>query len=172
MIDELQVAESQAVMKPGLWAALGLAVLAGCAGLGTQLETPEVSFVGIRAVEASLFEQRLEVRLRVRNPNTIELPVKGLDVDVELAGEPFASGVSARQFVVPAQGEAEFDMQVTANAAGALLKIASDRQSREEIGYRLKGKLSTRIGMLRSIPFDESGSLPIGELTGKRKKRD
>ena len=94
-----------------------------------------------------------------------------LDVEVELANEPFAQGVSAREFIVPAGGEAEFDMIVTANAATALLKIAgSDRKSREEIPYRVTGKLSTRIGLLRSIPFDESGTVPVNELLGKRRK--
>ena len=153
--------------------ALALLALSGCAGIPRDLETPDISFVGIRALEASLFEQKLEVRLRVQNPNTIELPVNGLDVEVELAGEPFATGVSAREFVVPPHGEAEFDMIVTANAASALLKIAGgDRKSREAIDYRLRGKLSTRVGMLRSIPFEESGTLPLGDLTGKRKKGD
>ena len=148
-----------------------LALVAGCAGLPSDLKTPEVSFVGLRAVDASLCEQGLEVRMKVRNPNLIEWPVKGLDVAVELANEPFAQGVSAREFIVPAGGEAEFDMIVTANAATALLKIAgSDRKSREEIPYRVTGKLSTRIGLLRSIPFDESGTVPVNELLGKRRK--
>ena len=160
-------------MTKKIWLATGLMLLAGCAGLGTQLETPAITFVGIRAVEASLFEQKLEVRLRVQNPNTVALPVNGLDIDVELAGEPFATGVTAREFVVPAHGEAEFDMIVTANAATALLKIAGgDRKSRDEIGYRLKGRLSTKLGLLRSIPFEESGTLPLGDLTGKRRKAD
>jgi len=148
-------------------------LLVACAGLGTKLETPHISFVGIKALEASIFEQRLEVRLRVQNPNNRELPVNGLNVDVELAGEPFANGVSARKFTVPANGEAEFDMIVTANAATALIRLlGSDRKSHEDIEYRLKGKLSTRLGMLRSIPFEESGTLPISSITGKRRKPD
>jgi LEA14-like dessication related protein len=157
----------------GKWIAVVSLIVAvvGCVGVPRNLETPEVSFVGLRAVEASFFEQRLELRMLVRNPNTIELPVKGLDVDVEIADEPFARGVSAREFVVPARGEAEFDMLVTANAATALLKIAgAEGKSREEIGYRLKGKLSTKIGMLRTIPFEESGTLQLGELLGQRRK--
>ncbi|MGB5133146.1 MAG: LEA type 2 family protein [Steroidobacteraceae bacterium] len=146
--------------------------LAGCAGLGTKLETPHVAFVGLRTVDANLFEQKLEVRLRVQNPNEIELPVNGLSVDVELAGEPFAHGVSAREFTVPANGEAEFDMNVTANAATALMRILSgDRNSRDDVEYRLKGKLSTRLGMLRSIPFNETGTLPIGSITEKKGKK-
>jgi LEA14-like dessication related protein len=158
-------------MKTGMPLLVVLALLVGCAGLPSDLKTPEVSFVGLRAVDASLFEQRLEVRMKVRNPNNIELPVKGLDVAVELANEPFAQGISAREFIVPAGGEAEFDMIVTANVATALLKIAgSDRKSREEIPYRVTGKLSTRIGLLRSIPFDENGTVPVNELLGKRRK--
>jgi LEA14-like dessication related protein len=127
-----------------------------------------VSFVSLRAIEASVFEQRLEVRMKVRNPNSIELPVNGLDVDLELAGEPFAHGVSAREFVVPALGEAEFDMNVTANAMTTLLKIVGGEHKSKEIDYRIKGKLSTRLGLLRTIPFDEAGTLPLAELLGKK----
>ena len=150
------------------WAAVLL--LAGCAAIPIDLKTPEVSFVSLRALEASVFEQKLEVRMKVRNPNSIELPVNGLDVDLELAGEPFAHGVSAREFVVPALGEAEFDMNVTANAMAALLKIAGGEHKSKEIDYRVKGKLSTRLGLLRTIPFEESGSLPIQDLLGNKAK--
>ena len=160
-------------MRTKILAVSFASLLVACAGLGTKLETPEVSFVGIKALEANLFEQKLEVRLRVRNPNEMGLPVRGLDVDVELAGEPFAHGVSAREFTVPAHGEAEFDMIVTANAASALIRIAGgDRKSREAVAYKLKGKLSTRLGMLRSIPFEESGTLPIGSIFDKPRKAD
>jgi LEA14-like dessication related protein len=94
--------------------------------------------------------------------------VNGLDVDMELAGEPFARGESARQFVVPANGEAEFDMNVTANAMNALLKIAGDKSGAVE--YKLKGKLSTKIGLLRTIPFEESGRMPVSDLLAKKRK--
>jgi len=144
--------------------------LAGCAALPTNLKTPEVSFVGLRAVETSVFEQRLEVRMKVHNPNDIELPVNGLDVEIELAEEPFAHGISAREFVVPARGDAEFDMLVTANAATALLKIMGAEHKTDSINYKVKGKLSTKIGLLRTIPFDESGTLPISDLLGKKRK--
>lgn len=152
---------------------LAISALAGCAGLGAKLETPRVSVVGIRSLEADLFEQRLEVRMRVENPNSLDIPVRGLDVDVELAQEPFARGTSAREFTVPARGEAEFDMIVIAHAAPALLRIATaSRGEREQIGYRLTGRLSTRLGMLRSIPFEETGTLPLADLGGRKRKAD
>lgn len=154
-----------------LWLAGGLA-LAGCSALPINLETPEVSVIGIRGLEANFFEQRLEVRMLVKNPNAVELPVNGLDIEVELAEEPFATGVTAREFVVPANGEAEFDMIVTANAANAILKILGGGGQHGEIGYKMKGKLSTKLGLLRTIPFEESGTLPVSDLLGKKRKKD
>lgn len=159
-------------MRTPLTAVFAALALAACVGIPRDLVTPEVSFVSLRAIEASVFEQKLEVRLKVRNPNRIELPVNGLDVDVELAGEPFAHGTSAREFVIPAEGEAEFDMNVTANAASALLRIAGGDYRSGEIGYRLTGKLSTRIGMLRTIPFEQAGELPISDLLGRKGRRN
>lgn len=159
-------------MRTTLIALLGCLAVVACTGIPRDLQTPEVSFVSLRAVEASVFEQKLEVRLLVRNPNRIELPVNGLDIDVELAGEHFAHGTSAREFVIPAEGEAEFDMNVTANAASALLQIAGADLKSGQIGYRLKGKLSTRIGMLRTIPFEQAGELPIADLLGRKGRRN
>ena len=156
-------------MKRFLLSFLCCLAFSGCSAIPLNLKTPEITFVGLKTIEASVFEQKLEVRLKVFNPNSMELPVNGLDVDIELAGEPFAHGVSAREFVVPALGEAEFDMNVTANAATALLRIAGERKS-DPIGYKLKGKLSTKLGMLRTIPFEESGTLPVADLLGKKRK--
>ena len=156
--------------RPWALAALALVLLAGCTSLGTKLETPRLSLVGIQLQEASFFEQRLRVRLRVQNPNDLVLPVRGLDVQFELDGEDFAQGVSERAFDVPARGEAEFDMLVTANAATALLRILDkDRGGRlEALDYRIRGKLSTSLGLLRSVPFDERGQIDLDSLVRGR----
>ena len=147
-------------------AALVALALGACAALGTNLETPKLSLVGVQLHDATFFEQRLLVRLRVRNPNDLVLPVKGLTVNFELDGVDFAEGVSARAFDVPALGEAEFDMLVTANAATALLEIFGKdrRKSSKELDYRISGKLSTSLGLLRSVPFDERGKVSLDSL--------
>ena len=147
-------------------AALVALALGACAALGTNLETPKLSLVGIQMHDATFFEQRLLVRLRVRNPNDLVLPVKGLTVNFELDGVDFAEGVSARAFDVPALGEAEFDMLVTANAATALLEIFGKdrRKSSKELDYRISGKLSTSLGLLKSVPFDERGKVSLDSL--------
>jgi len=154
-------------------AALVALALGACAALGTNLETPKLSLVGVQLHDATFFEQRLLVRLRVRNPNDLVLPVKGLTVNFELDGVDFAEGVSARAFDVPALGEAEFDMLVTANAATALLEIfgKDGRKSSKELDYRISGKLSTSLGLLKSVPFDERGKVSLDSLMrGKGEK--
>lgn len=149
--------------------ALFAALAAGCAALAPKLETPKLSLQGVKMLEASLVEQRLEVRLRVQNPNDVEIPVRGLDLELEVGGEPIATGVSAREFAVPALGEAEFDMLVTANAATALLNLFRSGGKRETLDYVIRGKLRTKLGMLRTVPFEEKGAIPLRGLAGKER---
>jgi LEA14-like dessication related protein len=136
-------------------------LLAGCGVLGPKFETPNLDVVGLEVLESGIFEQRLRVRMKVQNPNSRELPVKGINADLELAGERFASGVSGAEFTVPAFGESEFDMVVSGNMAAALLRVLSSDKKRKEVEYRMSGKVNLAAGMLRSIPFNETGTLPL-----------
>jgi LEA14-like dessication related protein len=135
------------------------AALSGCALFVPKLQTPSLSIVDVEVLRANLMEQRLRVRMRVQNPNDRILPIQGLSYTVYLGGQEFATGVSDASFVVPALGTAEFNMDVTANAAGALFGILSQRG--QAIDYRMKGRVELTHGWLRSIPFEESGSFTL-----------
>lgn len=140
-------------------------VLSACAA--TRFETPHLQVVGIEMVQSELFEQRFKVRLRVQNPNDRALPVQGISAKMQLQGEDFAQGVAGESFTVPAFGEAEFDMMLSANMAGAILRLATamrDKKNTDKLDYRVSGKLSLSSGMFRSIPFEESGSFDLGQL--------
>lgn len=147
--------------KLGFPALVALA-LTGCALFAPRLETPHLSIVSVEVVKADVWEQRLRVRMRVQNPNERALPVRGLSYTLELQGADVARGVSAGSFAVPGFGEAEFDMNVTANAAGALLRLLLGGKSVDEsIEYRMIGRISLASGILRSIPFEEKGSIRL-----------
>jgi LEA14-like dessication related protein len=140
--------------------------LAGCAAFGPRLETPHLSIVNVEIIKSDLFEQRLRARMRVQNPNDRELAVKGITYTIEVGGEEFGRGISGSSFVVPRMGEAEFDMNVTANMAGTLIRLISKAEKAggrapESIDYRIVGKVSLASGMLRSVPFEESGSFKL-----------
>ena len=139
-----------------------LAALTACSTLVPKLEKPSLSIVNVEFLKTDMFEQRLKVRMHVQNPNDRALPVKGLSYALEVAGEPFAQGVSGGSFVVPALGEAEFDMNVTANMAATLMKLMSRSGGiGDQVDYRMRGKISLSEGFLRSIPFEEHGTFKL-----------
>lgn len=130
----------------------------GCAALAPKLEKPTLEVIGVEVVDAQFSQQRFNVKMRVKNPNDRELPIRGLHYTMQLAGEDFGAGQSAKAFTVPALGEADFDVSVTTNLAASLLKILPklDRNS-GNLDYRLRGTVETDLMFLRSIPFDQKG---------------
>jgi LEA14-like dessication related protein len=142
--------------------ALLLLALGGCSLLVPKLETPKLSVINVELQKSDLWEQRMKVRMRVENPNDRPIPVKGLTVALDVQGQELAHGVSGASFNVPALGEAEFDMNMTANMAGALLKLlGSNNQLGDSVDYRVRGKLSLSEGLLRSIPFEDRGTFRL-----------
>jgi LEA14-like dessication related protein len=134
--------------------------LAGCAA-ALKLEAPRLSVVSMKVQSADIFSQRMQIRMRVQNPNDRELPIKGLTYRIEVNDAELGQGSANTPFVVPALGEAEFDMVFTANLATALSKLLSRKGSAETIDYRLRGEVALSSGFLRRLPFDERGSVKL-----------
>lgn len=138
------------------------AMLGGCSLFVPKFETPQLSVVNVELQKADLWEQRMKVRMRVVNPNDRPIPVKGLTCALEVAGQELAHGVSGASFNVPALGEAEFDMNMTANMASAIIKLLGrGNDVGDEVDYRVSGKLSLSEGLLRSIPFEDRGKFKL-----------
>ena len=138
------------------------AMLGGCSLFVPKFETPQLSVVNVELQKADLWEQRMKVRMRVVNPNDRPIPVKGLTCALEIAGQELAHGVSGASFTVPALGEAEFDMNMTANMASAILKLLGrGNDVGDEVDYRVSGKISLSEGLLRSIPFEDRGKFKL-----------
>jgi LEA14-like dessication related protein len=131
------------------------ALLAACATAQT-LEPPKVSIVRLQVVSAEVWVQHLKVRLQLHNPNDRDLPVTAVEYTVEIAGQNVGGGSYAESFVVPAHGDAEFDTNVTANLAGALLRLLTHVPS-TLVPYRLIGKITLAEGLGR-LPFEEQAS--------------
>jgi LEA14-like dessication related protein len=140
----------------------GCALLAGCSLFVPRLQTPHLSVTGIDWLGGDLLTQRFRLHVHVQNPNDRALPVAGLSYTLYVFGDSLAQGVSATGFTVPAQGEAEFDTNVTANAAPTMLRLLTraDLRSRP-VEYRLVGKVDLASGWPRSVPFEQRGTLSL-----------
>lgn len=149
-------------MKRGMIAAAILTaflLLGGCARM--QLQTPSVTLAGIEVVEANLFEQQLGLKLRVLNPNTVEIPINGLNFEVELNGEPFANGVSDKAVVVPRLGEAVLEVRAFSGLVGIVRQIQGlARGNVDVLSYRIKGRLLVGPSSF-GMDFDERGKLEM-----------
>jgi LEA14-like dessication related protein len=130
--------------------------LSGCSLFVPKLEKPTLSVVSVQLLKGDLWHQELKVRMRVQNPNDRTLPVKGLSYELDVDGQEFAHGVSGDSFIVPARGDAEFDMSVSANMASMLIKVLG--RGDKQVEYRIAGKIALSAGLMRSFSFNEKGT--------------
>ena len=88
-------------------------------------------------------------------------------------GDSFAEGNSTDQFVLPAMGEAEFDMIVTTNFVSSFGRLLSrvGGGKLENLDYEITGKVLVDKGMIRKIPFNHAGTVDVSRALGRRKAR-
>lgn len=145
-----------------------LLALAGCATLGGANEPLKVSLADVSMLDFGLVEQKLGLKLRIQNPNSVEVPIEGLSYDLELNGKPFAQGVAHPQTQVPEFGNAEIDTEAVTNLSSLFNQLGQLQQD-QKLRYRLKGKLySGRWQGAR--PFETEGEIALPAFGGWQKQ--
>ena len=136
--------------------------LSACSLLAPKFNRPNITVISIELRGGNLLQQSFAVKLNIQNPNDRALPVHGLHAELNVGGEQIASGISDRAVSIPAFGESEFDMTITANLALALLKLADKaNQLADSIDYDLTGAASIDLPFLRNLPFHQSGAFKL-----------
>jgi LEA14-like dessication related protein len=139
--------------------------LAACSLVTPKFERPTLSVIGIEMVNGNLMQQNFRVKFNIQNPNERAVPVSGLHASLSVGGEHIAAGQNDHAFVVPAKGDIDFDMMITANMALALLKLANRMdQHADSIDYDVSGSASIDLPFLRDLPFHQTGSFPLKGL--------
>jgi len=136
-----------------------LALLAACTSL-SRLDAPQLSIVGIRLLGAQQNRQQFVLTIRVHNPNMRQIAVRSIDYRVALAGEEFATGATVEPFTVPALGESQFELNVSADLDRAI-RLAVQRVTAGDLPYRVTGQVRLAEGALRTLPFTSSGTLSL-----------
>jgi LEA14-like dessication related protein len=135
--------------------------LTACSALGPKLETPRLTIIKVAMTSGDIFNQNFLVHLNVQNPNDRELPIKGIEYKLFLQGDSFAEGTSGKPFTIPANGETEFDMTVRTNFVSSAGRLLTRLGGKKTVEYVFEGKVMLASGMVRNIPFQESGSVDL-----------
>lgn len=142
--------------------------LGACSSLNTMrqiVDPPRVSLTDVKLVSAGLLEQRYRLSLRVQNPNSVAIPVSGLDYKVELGGSEFARGVSASSFSLPANGEDVVEIDVSTNLLDSARRVyALIKSGDESVDYNLSGNVKVNLPFVKSLPFSRTGQVDLTRI--------
>jgi LEA14-like dessication related protein len=146
----------------GVAVLLVAASIAACASW-TNIKAPRLQIIGASMTSADVFSQRFRVRLHVSNPNTRDLPIKKIEYKLFLEGDSFAEGESEAAFVVPANGETEFDLAVSTNFVSSIGRLLSrlTGTDRRQIQYNFEGTVVVGVRFSPKIKFNETGMVDL-----------
>ncbi|UTW09329.1 LEA type 2 family protein [Pseudomonas benzenivorans] len=131
--------------------------LSACANL--MLDPLRIDLVGLEPLPGQELEMRFSLKLRVQNPNDGAVDYDGVALELEVNGQPLASGVSDQQGQVPRFGEALISVPVSISAFAAIRQAwgAAGYQPGQGLPYALSGKLAG--GLFRTMRFEDQGVL-------------
>jgi LEA14-like dessication related protein len=133
--------------------------LAGCASM--QARDPlQVTVAGIEPLQGQGLELRLNVKLRVQNPNDAPVEYNGVAVEMDVQGKTFATGVADLAGTVPRYGESVIMVPVTISAFRMARQVmgAMKGGGLARIDYEMKGKLNSGFSPTR---FTTKGSFDM-----------
>jgi LEA14-like dessication related protein len=137
--------------------------LGGCA----SRPAVDVALVGLAPVDASLFEQRLRLDLRLQNFGERTFSATGFEVTLYVNGQRLASGVDGGSFQIDRLGETRISAVVSTSLFDVARQLLA-LQDRQTFSYELAGRVYLD-GWPRSLPFRRGGEISrsgLERLTG------
>ncbi len=95
----------------------------------------------------------------ISNPNPFPLPVTAVEYQLVFDDEKFAGGETQGSFTVPARGDDSFAISVDLDILSSATYLTSLFRGgfRENVSYKLQGRLTVDIPFVKPIPFSSSG---------------
>ena len=138
-----------------------ITMLSACANLIPNFEKPQVSVNSFKILPDRNVNPTFEIGLRVVNPNSIPLNLKGMSYTASIEDNKIFSGVANQLPNVPAYDEEEIKLKVQADLFGGIRLLAELIPLRTtSITYTLKVKLDVGIFAL-PIRITHKGNLSI-----------
>jgi len=120
-----------------------------------------ISVIGIEPLPGQELEMRMAVKMRVQNPNESPIDYNGVALNLEVNGQPLASGVSDQQGRIGRYDEAVIVVPVSITAFAFLRQAygLGKLDSLQGMPYRLRGKLAS--GPFGTVRFTDEGKLDL-----------
>ncbi|MCA1926103.1 MAG: LEA type 2 family protein [Thiobacillus sp.] len=133
--------------------------LSACSGLPFNAQAPRVSVADVEIKSLGLLEQKLDLGLRVANPNDFDLRIEALDFELEVNGRPFATGLSRVSTLVPAASMSVLRVDAIMQSKNLIRQIRTLPADvlKEGVPYRIRGRVKLdRVSDW--LPFDHAGT--------------
>jgi len=145
---------------------VGGLLISGCAAFQPR-DPLQVTVAGLEPLQGQGLEMRMNVKLRVQNPNDQPLEYDGVALEMHVQGKTFATGVTDAAGTVPRFGETVITVPMT---------ISAFRMARQAMGlvtgggidkidYEMKGKLG---GGFSPARFVTKGSFDFPGMESKK----
>ncbi|VVN43398.1 LEA type 2 family protein [Pseudomonas fluorescens] len=124
-----------------------------------------INVVGFEPLPSQDMEVRFAVKIRVQNPNETAIDYNGVALDLEVNGQPLASGVSDQAGTIARFSDTVLTIPVSVSAFSVLRQTLglglglSQTQTLNNVPYVLRGKLAG--GLFGTLRFVDSGKLSL-----------
>ena len=138
--------------------------LSACA-LFPNRDPLNINVVGLEPLQSQDMEVRFAVKIRVQNPNENPVDYNGVALDLEVNGQPLASGDSDQSGSIARFSETVLTVPVSVSAFSVLRQTLglSQTQSLNNLPYVLRGKLAG--GLFGTMRFVDTGKLSLPGTT-------
>jgi LEA14-like dessication related protein len=163
-MDEPLVVTCNEAPPLGWFMALLVAValsLTGCAAF-QHTDPPQVTVVGVEPAQSEGLEARMQLKLRVQNPNSTPIDFHGVFVELDVLNKSFATGVSNESGTVPAFGETVVGVPVSVSMLGLVrdaIGMMGSGKMPDKVSYEMRGKLNTTNS--GTVHFKSQGELSL-----------
>ena len=136
-------------------------LLAGCAGLTTKMDPPNVTLESFTSLPSDGGGPRFEIKLRVQNPNEQSLDISGVSYSIELMGHEVITGVSNDVPEIGGYSEEVVTLQASLKLFQLLRLLAVLGQTpSDELTYRFAAKIDFR-GLVPTQRVEETGQITL-----------
>ncbi|MHC8386686.1 LEA/WHy family protein [Pseudomonas sp. MDT2-39-1] len=138
--------------------------LSACA-LFPNRDPLNINVVGIEPLQSQDMEVRFAVKIRVQNPNETPIDYNGVALNLEVNGQPLASGVSDQSGSIARFSETVLTVPVSVSAFSVIRQTLglSQTQTLNNLPYVLRGKLAG--GLFGTMRFVDTGKLSLPGAT-------